>query len=484
MYCGFCGRVITDDAVFCPYCGKPVKPIAPSEPSPALQQVSEPIAQEQPAPVPVAETPEKTAEASVPDAQEKPSAVSAPAVPEEAPDTETSSPEPAVESQKSPEQTSEPIDESPAVPVVEESLPAVPVVPSAKGRSNKVHDFVSIPKEWENPAPDFGKKEPEQAPVREQAAALANEVKEKTVQYSAAVKEKAAEYGAIAKEKAAQYGAVAKEKAAEYGAIAKEKATQYGAVAKEKAVEYGAVVKDKAVKLGAAAGEKAKDVMERLQAMPAGKMEKKATTVVSVVSKLSLVLILAAVFLPYCRIAFSDSRYADMPLWKLIFGGTYEMGLSNPLQFTLIAHPVLLLLLLIPLLVLLTGIFKKSKVRLPLTSGILLLDGLAVLIANGRILRSVQRAVSGLSLDTFEKHVKSMNALVIKWIQRVVTGELSFENTFLVTGQIGHTLITLFGWLMLLLGIIGIILCLIKFSRSKGTAAEKDGASEPVEETL
>ncbi len=483
MYCGFCGRVITDDAVFCPYCGKPVKPIAPSEPSPVLQQVSEPMAQEQPAPVPALEIPEKTAEASVPDAQEKPSAISESAVPEEASDTETSSPEPALKPQKNPEQTSEPIPASPAVPAAEESLPSVPVVPSAKGRSHKVHDFVFIPKEWENPAPDFAKKEPEQAPVREQAAALANEVKEKTVQYSAAVKEKAAEYGAVAKEKAAEYGAVAKEKISEYSAVAREKAAQYGAVAKEKAAEYGAVVKEKAIKLGAAAGEKAKGGMERLQAMPAGKLEKKASTVVSVVSKLSLVLILVAVFLPYCRIAFSDSRYADMPLWKLIFGGTYEMGLSNPLQFTLIAHPVLLLLLLIPLLVLLTGIFKKSKVRLPLTSGILLLDGLAVLIANGSILRSVQRTVSELSLDIFEKHVKSMNALVIKWVQRVITGELSFENTFFVTGQIGHILIILFGCLMLLLGIIGIILCLIKPSHSKGSS-EKDGASEPWEETL
>lgn len=218
----------------------------------------------------------------------------------------------------------------------------VPVPPEeslsgdAVRKSHSVYDFVSVPREWEHPAAS--------APSRTEETPV--EVPEPPTRES--VREKATQYGEIIKEKTVQYSAAAKEKAAEVSTIAKEKAIQYGDLAKQQAV-----------KLGSTAKEKAAEGMERLQAAPVKQIEKRTSDIIGTASKLSLLLILLAVFVPYCRMEYSDARMANMPLWKLIFGGMYTMGSSNPLQFTLCAHPELLLLLLLPLAVLIPLFFRR-----------------------------------------------------------------------------------------------------------------------------
>ena len=115
---------------------------------------------------------------------------------------------------------------------------------------------------------------------------------------------------------------------------AREKAVQLGDAAKKKAMELGGAAKEQAVKLGAAAKDKTADGIRMLQAAPLKRIEKRMFPIVSIVSKALLLLIPFALFAPYCRIAYSAERTANMPLWKLIAGGTYTMGSSNPLQFS------------------------------------------------------------------------------------------------------------------------------------------------------
>jgi len=332
-----------------------------------------------------------------------------------------------------------------------------PSEPSGVHRMNKVQTFVSVPAEWQVDAPPRTSYEKQPAP------------KPKTAAAADAVKEKAARYGEIAKEKAVQVGTVAKEKA-----------VQYGTVAKEKAVQYGGVAREQAKKLGATAKEKASEGVGKLKKAPVGKLEKNAFTAASVVSLLSLPILLLTAFVPYCRVAYSEERAANMPLLKLIFGGTYTLGSSNPLQFTLKAHPELMALLLIPLIALLILFFRRAKQRLWIASGVLLADGLATVIWNRAALRQMQDIVSGLSLETFEEHVVSMNSVVVKWVQNVLRGDLSFRNTFFLTGKLGHGLIGLFGWSAMLAGVAGTALCVILLivKKSAKRAAPSDAAKK------
>lgn len=355
-------------------------------------------------------------------------------------DTELSKPEEWAASAKAPEpvqstdQTEEHLTSTRSEPIIA-TRPRSAVVPQPKPvetpqptppliRQSKVCDFAFVPKEWSNsPIPDA---QPSKTPSPQPGSGV--------------------DWAAM------------RSQAAKVSEEAKGKAVQYGGVAKEKAKEIGGVAKEQAVKLGAAAKDKTTDSIRKLQAAPLKRIEKRIYPIICVASKASLLLTLTALFVPYCRIAYSAERAADMPLWKLILGGTYTMGNSNPLQFTLNAHPGLLLLLLIPLLVLLPPLFRKAKAKLPITYGILAITGLAVLIWNESVLRKIQETVSGLSLEVFEKEVVSMDSVMLKWVQNVIAGNLSFQNTFFATGRIGHALFAWFGLLMLLMGATGLLL--------------------------
>ena len=317
-------------------------------------------------------------------------------------------------------------------------------------KSHLVYDFVSVPREWEHPA----------AGVPSRTEATPVEVPEPPVRES--VKEKAAQYGEVIKEKTVQYSVAAKEKAAEVNTIAKEKAIQYGDLAKQQAVKFSSVAKEKAT-----------EGLERLQTAPMKRIEKRTTSIIGIASMISLLLILLAVFVPYCRMEYSDARMANMPLWKLIFGGMYTMGSSNPLQFTLCAHPELLLLLLLPLAVLIPLFFRRSKHKLAATASILTVDWLVVVLWNSAVLRSIQNAISGMTLETFERHVVSMNSVVIKWVQQVIADGLSFAGTFQVNGRFGFALFAIFGWLMLLMGIAGCIVMLLRMLKKKQPAVKR-----------
>ena len=94
------------------------------------------------------------------------------------------------------------------------------------------------------------------------------------------------------------------------------------------------------------------------------------------------------------------------------------------------------------------------------------------------MLRSIQSAVTGMTLETFEKHVVSMNSVVIKWVQKVIADGLSFAGTFQVNGRFGFALFAIFGWLMLLMGIAGCIVMLLRMLKKKqkrtGPASRKE----------
>ena len=83
------------------------------------------------------------------------------------------------------------------------------------------------------------------------------------------------------------------------------------------------------------------------------------------------------------------------------------------------------------------------------------------------MLRKIQETVSGLSLEVFEEEVVSMNGVMLKWVQNVIAGNLSFQNTFFVTGRIGHALVAWFGLLMLLMGATGLLLRFLRVFLSK-----------------
>jgi len=136
-------------------------------------------------------------------------------------------------------------------------------------------------------------------------------------------------------------------------------------------------------------------------------------------------------------------------------------------------------------LVLMIQLFRKKKTRLWAASGILFAVGLTVVIWNRTALRQMQDIVSDLSPETFEKHVVSMNGVVIKWVQNVLQGNLSFAGTFSITGRIGRGLIGLFGWSALLIGAAGMVLCLILLlasKRAKQATSPEPAKSEPNED--
>ena len=343
-----------------------------------------------------------------------------------------------------------------------EAAETKPSKPSGMYRMNTVHTFVSVPAEWQIEASPRTILEKQPAP-------------EPKTNITADV----------VKEKAAHYSEVAKEKAVQVGTVAKEHAIKISETAKETAVKFGSAAKEQTKKLGATAKEKASEGVGKLKTAPVGKLEKNAFTAASLASLLSLPILLLTAFVPYCRIAYSEERAANMPLLKLIFGGTYTLGSSNPLQFTLKAHPELIALLLIPLCALLILFFRRAKQRLWIASGILFADGLAVVIWNRAALRQMQDIVSGLSLETFEKHVVSMNSVVVKWVQNVLQGNISFKNTFFMTGKLGHGLIGLFGWIAILAGVAGAAFCVILLfvrKSAKQTASSDTVKNEPDED--
>lgn len=222
----------------------------------------------------------------------------------------------------------------------------------------------------------------------------------------------------------------------------------------------------------------------------AGKREDRSFFLLSLFSKLALLLIPLAAYVPYCQIAYSAERTADMPLWKLILGGTYTMGASNPLAFTLKAHPVLIALLALPLLAVLISCFRRTRAKLPIASLMLQADGAAVLILNIRTLRTIQSAVEGLSLDTFEKQVVSMNGIIVKWVQNAIAQNKAMADTFYVTTKLGFWLLLILGGLMALLGVIGMILWIVHLLRKTEDAeadddeAEEDDVPELAEDEL
>ena len=427
MFCGYCGKRTQNDTAFCPYCGKALKPIGVSDKAGTLPQEEEPTVDSAPVlkkgTIPAAEATQSSLDTNLYCAIcGKPLRSNAQFC-----SFCGTAAEPKPAKGKRSDTTDTTSRQASAVPTQSAFVPQS--VFRDAGRRNTVNDFAFVPEAWKQSRPDSA----------QNSRTSSNPVS--GVDWSAA-----------------------KEKAVRYGSVVKEKAVQYGGVAKEKAVQYGGIAKEQAKKLGTAVKEKTADSVGKLQAMPAKKLnriEKNAFSIASVTSLLSLLLIVLAAFVPYCQIAYSADRAANMPLFRLIFGGTYTMGDTNPLRFTLKAHPELLALLLLPMLILLLLCVRKAKARAWAASGILFADGLAVVIWNRTVLHQMQSIVSGLSLETFEKHVVSMNSVVIKWVQNVLQGNLSFRNTFFLTGKLGYGLIGLFGWSAMLIGVAGLALCLI-----------------------
>jgi hypothetical protein len=350
-------------------------------------------------------------------------------------------------------------------PTPMESVPMQPPASEHTGRANMVYNFVSVPADWQCGMNDV---------VRQAAIAATVSTPQKTNAPTAIPPVRTP-----TEERTANIAETVKEKAAQLGTITKDAAVKYGGIAKEKALQIGGAAKEHAKKLGATAKQKAKDGVGKQQTVPFKKMEKSATSLLPVVASAALFLILPTMFVPYCRIAYSSNRAANMPLWKLMFGGTYTMGSTNPLQFTTVIHPELLALLLIPLFVLLPLFLRKKRLNLRIVSGVLFAVGLTVVIWNGSVMRTIKGIVSGMSLESFEIHVKSMNGVVIKWVQSVLSNNLSFADTFTVAGRIGWVLIGLFGWIVLLLGAAGIVLCLVlSFFKKKAVLNDANTATE------
>ena len=215
--------------------------------------------------------------------------------------------------------------------------------------------------------------------------------------------------------------------------------------------------------------------------------EQKAFGIISLVSKLLLLLVVLAAFLPYCRFVYSAARSTGMPFMKLAFGGEFTLSGTNAPSFTLVGHPEMLILLLLPLPVLLPLLLHRRKGEHPFTYGLLIADGLTVIIWNAAVLSAIRSTVEKLSLSTFERHVVSVNAVMIRWIQAVLRGEYKFENTFRIAGAFGKFLIGLFGWAILAMGVVGLILYFRSLpARKADPAPEKKNpplSTEPTEET-
>lgn len=215
--------------------------------------------------------------------------------------------------------------------------------------------------------------------------------------------------------------------------------------------------------------------------------EQKAFGIISLVSKLLLLLVVLAAFLPYCRFVYSAARSTGMPFMKLAFGGEFTLSGTNAPSFTLVGHPEMLILLLLPLPVLLPLLLHRRKGEHPFTYGLLIADGLTVIIWNAAVLSAIRSTVEKLSLSTFERHVVSVNAVMIRWIQAVLRGEYKFENTFRIAGAFGKFLIGLFGWAILAMGVVGLILYFRSLPARKADPApeKKDPpqSTEPTEET-
>ena len=215
--------------------------------------------------------------------------------------------------------------------------------------------------------------------------------------------------------------------------------------------------------------------------------EQKAFGIISLVSKLLLLLVVLAAFLPYCRFVYSATRSTGMPFMKLAFGGEFTLSGENAPSFTLVGHPEMLILLLLPLPVLLPLLLRRRKGEHPFTYGLLIADGLTVIIWNAAVLSAIRSTVEKLSLSTFERHVVSVNAVMIRWIQAVLRGEYKFENTFRIAGAFGKFLIGLFGWAILAMGVVGLILYFRSLPARKAEPApeKKDPpqGTEPTEDT-
>ena len=215
--------------------------------------------------------------------------------------------------------------------------------------------------------------------------------------------------------------------------------------------------------------------------------EQKAFGIISLVSKLLLLLVVLAAFLPYCRFVYSAARSTGMPFMKLAFGGEFTLSGTNAPSFTLVGHPEMLILLLLPLPVLLPLLLRRRKGEHPFTYGLLIADGLTVIIWNAAVLSGIRSTVEKLSLSTFERHVVSVNAVMIRWIQAVLRGEYKFENTFHVSGAFGKFLIGLFGWAILAMGVVGLVLYFRSLPARKADPApegkEPPQGAEPTEDT-
>ena len=215
--------------------------------------------------------------------------------------------------------------------------------------------------------------------------------------------------------------------------------------------------------------------------------EQKAFGIISLVSKLLLLLVVLAAFLPYCRFVYSATRSTGMPFMKLAFGGEFTLSGTNAPSFTLVGHPEMLILLLLPLPVLLPLLLHRRKGEHPFTYGLLIADGLTVIIWNAAVLSGIRSTVEKLSLSTFERHVVSVNAVMIRWIQAVLRGEYKFENTFRIAGAFGKFLIGLFGWAILAMGVVGLVLYFRSLPARKAEPApeKKDPpqGTEPTEDT-
>ena len=460
MFCGFCGKTIRDEAAFCPFCGKPVKgrsPAAAPAPIPAVEEIPEVepdfdrgdmrIGSVELEPIPAPES-EPAAEPAAPQPEE---------VRENGPQLEGTTWQRAYEAE---------MDDAPR-PAAEQTSPAGYINRSVPAPEQRPYDtprqrqYTPVQRQYAPQQPyDATQQRPYDMPrQRPYAAPQPN-----PPQRPAAPMNRLAQAEEMARAQAWMGEGPASNEQPQpprqqgprpYAPV------RQGQVAQAPAPRQPSWKKPEPQRKAAPRRKKSREELKEL--------DRSSFFLLSLLSKLSLLLIVPAAFLPYCRIAYSAERSTDVTLLQLIWGSDYVMGVSNPLEFTLGGYPIVTVLLLIPLLVLCLGCFRRTRIKLPAASLLLQAVGVAEIAVNARILWTIQDAVSGLSLETFENHVLSMNSVLLKWVQSAVAGNTKMEDTFYAEWRLGYALLLFFGSLMVLLSILGLVLWVVRLC-SKGKA--------------
>lgn len=475
MFCMYCGKTIRDDADFCSYCGRrlnqvPIRPTIPAKTEePARQTIQPPAEPEKEAAPVVIVTPKAN-----PSPRRAGKVLEIVSAPEEWGSVELGGPvirpprKPIEEPQPAPamEQPVESHEEIPPKPVViiphqkSEEVKTTPVIVAPPQRSEAIPPHPVIAAEPERseaipPKPVSAIQQPRSEETPSKSVATPTEMRQTPVPTERRAPQQAAEKSPEQPNRTVQQPA------------------DRPAVSKPVPAKQPTQTKPK----------KPAPVSSRTVS-PLIRHHKSVYRFIRIVSLCALALIPLAVFVPYCQIAYSASRMTTMSIWQLFTGATYSMGASNPLVFTLKPHPELIALMLIPLFVLLPMFFRRSQARYPLTYGMLIADGLLLIIWNGSVLNAIRDAVTGLRTGVLETHVESMNGLVIKWIQTTLKEGKALSDTFVVYGRIGHGLLGLFGWMMLLMGIAGLILWVLhriskRKSKEKPVERDDDDADVP-----